>query len=89
MSHRPLRALPLLVLVALLCTGCQNPFSSVQKETTEAVNNLKNDALNVKEGVDNKIDQVNTAVQSVKDAANSVDKAVQDIKTATGSTPTQ
>ncbi len=66
--------------LSLLLTACSSTLENVQKETSEAVNNIQTEASNVTDAVTEKVDQVNEAVDSVNKAVDSVNKAVDDIK---------
>lgn len=78
------RLLPALLLSIVLLSACSK-LETVKNETTEAVNNLQNEASELKADVDAKVEQVNTAVDSVENAVNSVNQAIDNVKTVTGS----
>jgi uncharacterized protein YoxC len=73
----------------LALTGCTaldeltSKVDTVKKEGTEAAENLKNEALEVKTKVETKVNQVETAVNSVTTAVDTVNQAVDDVKTVT------
>lgn len=71
----------LLALVLFAFSACSQ-LENVKKETTEAVTNLQNEASDIKENVDKKVDQVNGAVESVNNAVESVNNAVEDVNNA-------
>lgn len=62
-------------------TGCSEDILKAKDETVEAVDNLKNEATEIKEDVEVKIDQVNEAKESIENAADSIYKAAEDMKT--------
>ncbi len=69
-------------LILLVLSGC-NELETMKTETTEAVTNLQNEAIDLKNTVDQKVDQVNTAVDSVGTAVNSMNQAMDDVKAVT------
>lgn len=76
-----MKTILLATLLLLALSGCDK-FETVKNETTEAVTNLQNEASELKEGVDKKVDQVNGAVESVNNAVESVNNAVEDVNNA-------
>lgn len=75
-------SLAVLIACATL-TGCTEEIMKAKQETTEAVDNLKAEAINIGEGVQEKIDQVNQAKDSLEEAADAVNQAKEDLKAIT------
>ena len=63
----------------LLLPACDQ-FSKAKEETLEAADNLKEEAIDIKEGVEKTVDQVNQAKDSVLEATDAVNQAVTDLK---------
>lgn len=85
------RLLAITSLLFLTLSGCQfeSAWFNTQKEATEAVNNLKEEATTVHDNVTTKIDQIQQAAESVGDAADAFNQAVEDVKVVTGGTETE
>ncbi|QQR55429.1 hypothetical protein IPG41_02645 [Candidatus Peregrinibacteria bacterium] len=77
-----MKALLATLLLATVLCACSK-IESVKNETTEAVDNLQNEAFDFKNDLDKTVDEVNSAVDSVGDAVDSVNKAVNDVKAVT------
>lgn len=71
-----------LLLALILLTGC-NSLEQAKQESLEAVDNLKTEATEIKEGVDIKLQQIETAKDSVVNAASAVNQAKEDVKALT------
>ncbi len=71
--------LALTFAASLLLTACDQ-FSKATEETLEAADNLKEEAIDIKEGVEETVDQVNNAKNSVIEATDAVNQAVKDLK---------
>ncbi len=75
-----MRQLSTLLLAALLLlSGCDKVNKATQ-ETLEAAENLKQEAVDIKEGVEETVDQVNKAKDSVINATDAVNQAITDVK---------
>ena len=78
----------LLILAVIILPGCSleeisSNFFDAKKETVEAVQNLQNEAIQVKHTVEVKTQQVKQAANSVSAAADSISKASEDLKAVT------
>lgn len=83
------KLIPLLFLV-LISSGCsisdlKANFFAAKKETTEAVNNLTQEAIETKELIETKANQAKNTAESISEAADALNQAAEDIKTLTGS----
>ena len=65
-----------------LLNGC-DALSKAKDETVEAMDNLKTEAVDIKEGVEEKIDQVNEAKEDVGEAVDAVNEAAGSLKAIT------
>lgn len=70
----------LIALVLLVLTACAGQFSKAKEETVEAVENLKNEAVEIKEGVENTLEEIKEAKESVEEASEAINEATDDIK---------
>lgn len=82
------KLIPLLSFL-LITSGCsiselKANFFNAQKETTEAVNNLTQEALETKELIETKANQAKNTAESISEAAKALNEAAEDIKTLTG-----
>lgn len=69
---------------SILLAGCENVILDAKNETVDAVKNLQTEAINVKEGFETKIEQIEKAKDSVGNAVKSVDQAMTDVRTVVG-----
>lgn len=69
-------------LSLLLLTGCSN-LVMIQEEATEAIRNVTNEAIRIKDNATNTATQVKDAVDSVNEAVNEAQEAVDAIHEAT------
>jgi methyl-accepting chemotaxis protein len=67
------------LLLLALTTGC-NQLDKATQETTEAVANLKQEAIETKASVEKTIDQVQKAKDSVESAVDATSQASADLK---------
>lgn len=67
------------LLLFVLTTGCAQ-LDKATKETTEAVGNLKQEAIETKASVEKTIDQVQKAKDSVESAMDATAQASADLK---------
>lgn len=74
-----MRLLSTLLLALFVLTGCDQ-VSKATEETLEAADNLKQEAIDIKEGVEETVDQVNQAKDSVLNATDAVNQALTDVK---------
>lgn len=79
MRHPFRYALTCVLAASLLLPACDQ-FSKATEETLEAADNLKEEAIDIKEGVEETVDQVNNAKNSVIEATDAVNQAVEDLK---------
>ena len=87
------KLLATLILSSIFFSACSlEDFSFFTKEANEAIYNLSNEAIRIKEGVETKVDQVQSAADSVRkasealnDASDAVQSVTEDIKDLTGS----
>lgn len=77
------RLLATTILFSLLLSGCSN-WEDAFKEGSEAVENLTNEAIEVKTNVETKIQQVKDATESVNEAVEAVNQAKEDIGEVVG-----
>lgn len=78
----------LIILAVIILPGCtleeiSSNFFEAKKETTEALQNLQNEAIEVKHTVEVKTQQVKTAADSVSAAADSITQASEDLQALT------
>lgn len=82
----------LLALLPLLfvLTSCQQTanlqtnIETAKKETTEAIENLTNEIISIKQGLENKIRQVKDAADAVSNAAEALNEAKDSLQTVMG-----
>ncbi len=77
--------LPLLhasLFLVLILSSCSS-LETVKNETTEAVDNLENEAAEVTGAIGDTIDQMNSIVDSVESTKKSVENTVDGIKNIT------
>ena len=79
MRHPFKYALTCALSTLLVLSGCDQ-LSKATEETIEAGQNLKQEALEIKEDVVETVDQVNEAKNSVIEATEAVNQAVTDVK---------
>lgn len=82
------KLIPFLFIV-IIVSGCsvsdlKANFFSAKKETEEAINNLTEEAIETKELIETKTNQVKNTAESISDAAEALNQAAEDIKTLTG-----
>jgi len=73
-----------LLLTACTATDLMNDLLNAKQEATEAVENLTNEAIGIKEGVGAKIEQIQQAADSVSDAVDAINQAKEDVGTVMG-----
>lgn len=79
-----------LIISTLAFSACNtDSLAKAQKEATEAVTNLNNEALEVFENVEAKVNQIQDTAESVKGAADAFQQASNDLKELTGGSDTE
>lgn len=78
-------------LCTLLLSSCSGTVEEVaidvfnaRQEATEAIQNLANEANEIKDGVGAKLEQIQQAAESVSEAVEAVNQAKEDISAITG-----
>lgn len=67
-------------LAALLLLPACDKLSKATEETLEAADNIKQEAVDLKDGVVETVDQVNKAKNSILNATDAVNQAVTDVQ---------
>ena len=79
-----MKKLAILLAFVLLLPACSSKlwkdFSIFQKEATEAVNNLTEEAVEAKNNIETRVNQVQDAADSVSTAVDAVNQATSDLK---------
>lgn len=82
-----MRTIILISTLSLILTSCSiSDWFTVQKEATEAIENLTEEAIGIKDGLQIKVEQFQQAGESVSNAIDAVQTAKDDLKTLAGGT---
>ena len=80
-----MRTIILISTLSLILTSCSiSDWFTIQKEATEAIDNLTEEAVSIKDGLERKVGQFQQAGESVSNAIDAVQTAKDDLKAITG-----